>query len=356
MANELTVSVRLRLERFFLDATMNTDARRIGILGASGSGKSTLLKVVAGILKPDEGMISVDGRVLFDSGHRKNLRSQERKVGYLFQNYALFPTMTVFQNVASGIRGMSKEETRLRTEKMLEKFVISELADMVPSQLSGGQQQRVAIARIMACMPEVILLDEPFSALDVYLQDRMQEELVELLRDYPGIVILVSHNRDEIYRFCEETYVLQDGKIAAKGATRELFVNPGSRAAAILTGCKNISKAVRIDKHTFFAEGWGIMMHTKRELPDDFSYVGYRAHGFLPVWGEAGENAIKADVISESKLPFEWNFYIRPQRESYGREDILIWYVQKDRWKEITEKGVPDALRFQEEELMFLKE
>ena len=192
------LEIKKQYGKFRLDVAFKSEKKRIGILGASGCGKSLTLKSIAGIETPTEGKIQIGEHVLFDSKNKVNLKPQKRKIGYLFQNYALFPTMTVAQNIAAGLKG-SKQEKEKRVREMAEKFQIQELLKRLPGQLSGGQQQRVALARIMAYSPDVILLDEPFSALDVFLKDHLQQELEELLKDYEGTVIMVSHSRDEAF-------------------------------------------------------------------------------------------------------------------------------------------------------------
>ena len=283
----------------------------------------------------------------FDSSARINLKPQKRNAGYLFQNYALFPTMTVEKNIAAGLRG-NRAETAARVKQMAEKFQLQGLEKRLPSELSGGQQQRVALARIMAYEPDIILLDEPFSALDMYLKDQLQRELSEMLKDYEGTVILVSHNRDEVYRFSEELLVIDQGKIAVSGKTKEIFENPVSREAARLTGCKNFSRARRMDAHTAEALDWGITLHTSGEIPEDTLWIGYRAHDFVPIWGGGGENMLKFDLESSAELPFEQNYYIRA-------EETVCWFVQREKMREIEEKGLPDYLRLEEEKMLFLR-
>lgn len=343
----VSVHIRKQLDSFLLDISFESEARRIGILGASGCGKSMTLKSIAGIVVPDEGKIEAGGRVFFDSSARINLKPQKRNAGYLFQNYALFPTMTVEKNIAAGLRG-NRAETGARVKKMAEKFQLQGLEKRLPSELSGGQQQRVALARIMAYEPDIILLDEPFSALDMYLKDQLQRELSEMLKDYEGTVILVSHNRDEVYRFSEELLVIDQGKIAVSGKTKEIFENPVSREAARLTGCKNFSRARRMDAHTAEALDWGITLHTSGEIPEDTLWIGYRAHDFVPVWGGGGENMLKFDLESSAELPFEQNYYIRA-------EETVCWFVQREKMREIEEKGLPDYLRLEEEKMLFLR-
>ena len=152
--------------------------------------------------------------------------------------------MTVEKNIAAGLKG-SRQEKEARVREMVEKFRLQGLEKRLPGQLSGGQQQRAALARIMAYEPEMILLDEPFSALDMYLKTSFRESLAEMLEDYRGTVIMVSHNRDEVYRFSEELLVSRSGEEEVAGETKEIFRNPVSREAARLTGCKNFSKARR---------------------------------------------------------------------------------------------------------------
>ncbi|MBR2562388.1 MAG: ATP-binding cassette domain-containing protein [Eubacterium sp.] len=348
------MSVRVEIENtykeFCLQVRFSSDAKRIGILGASGSGKSMMLKTIAGIEKPKKGRIEIDGRILFDSDKHLNVRTQKRNVGYMFQNYALFPTMTVRQNILAGIKDRTAS-----AQEIIEKCGLKGLENRLPSELSGGQQQRVALARILAYDPDVILLDEPFSALDMYLKDRMQRELLKRLKEFGKTVILVSHDRDEIYRFSEEVVIIEEGKIVAQGETKQLFSRPGSRTAARLTGCKNLSRARRLGDHTFLAEDWGVSLHTKQVLPEEFRHVGYRAHEFVPVWGTPTENCIPFVLESFVQLPFEQNYYIRPQKEAWQPEDILTWFVQRERWKEIQGKGMPDYLQFQEKDILFLK-
>ncbi len=363
----IKVQIQRKLDSFLLDISFQSECRRIGILGASGCGKSMTLKSIAGIETPDQGHIEAEGRTLFDWADRINLKPQKRNVGYLFQNYALFPTMTVEKNIAAGLKG-SRQENEVRVREMVKKFQLQGLEKRLPGQLSGGQQQRVALARIMAYEPDVILLDEPFSALDMYLKDRLQQELMDMLADYRGTVIMVSHNRDELYRFSEELLIIDQGHIAAAGETKELFRNPVSREAARLTGCKNFSRARRVDAHTVEAEDWGITLHAKGEIPEDVQWLGYRAHDFVPVWGERGENMLRFDLESSALLPFEKNYYLRPENsagyiESGAAADTdyhqeaqnICWFVQREKIEELDAKGFPNYLLFKEDRILFLK-
>ena len=375
----IKVDIKRKLGEFSLDIHFQTESKRIGILGASGCGKSMTLKSIAGIEIPDSGMIQIDDKVLFDSANKVNLKPQKRNVGYLFQNYALFPTMTVAKNIAAGLKG-SKEENQKKVQEMIEKFALTGLADRLPGQLSGGQQQRVALARIMAYEPDVILLDEPFSALDVFLKDRLQQELIEMLNDYEGTVIMVSHSRDEIYRFSEELLIMDQGKPVIYGETKEIFAKPVYKEAAKLTGCKNFSRIKRVDVHTAEILDWGITLHTNQEIDEQATWFGYRAHDFVPVWDEISDvgkrnqekandnlndnlndNRIPVEIESVAKLPFEHRFFLRisgkrreENAETEARENVC-WFVQRDQWKMLEERGLPAWLYLPEEKILLLK-
>lgn len=203
----------------------------LGILGRSGCGKSVTLRCLAGVLRPDSGRICLDGKTLFDSEKRICVKAQQRKIGYLFQNYALFPNMTVRENIAFAL---GKKKDTLFLEELLERFYLTEIAELYPTLLSGGQQQRTAMARMLAAKPSVILLDEPFSALDSFLRQEMEREVQRVLRSFGGVSILVSHNKEEIYRLTQRCMVMESGKIAEMGRTKELFRNPATPEGRLL--------------------------------------------------------------------------------------------------------------------------
>lgn len=347
----IEVRIKKKLGNFQLDIDFKTEENRIGILGASGCGKSMTLKCIAGIETPDEGRIIVDGTLLYDSAKKLSLKPQKRHIGYLFQNYALFPTMTVEENIAAGLQG-GKEEKRRRVVEMMEKFQLLGLGKQLPGELSGGQQQRVALARIMAYEPEVILLDEPFSALDDFLKDRLAQEMLDLLKDYRGTVVLVSHSRDEIYRFTRELLTMADGMQISYGGTREIFANPGRKETARLTGCKNIAEAKRIDGRHLEVPEWGITLCLNENIPEKVAFVGVRAHEFIPVWGDAGSNCIPVNVKSSAILPFERKYFLAGAE---GSEEDICWFLQRDKWPLIDRKGMPDFLMMAEEKILLLE-
>ncbi len=212
----LYVNIAKGLNQFNLQVEFNLENGLTGLMGASGSGKSMTLKCIAGIELPDSGKIVLDGKVLFDSEAKVNLPPQKRNVGYLFQSYALFPNMNVVENILCGLqaKGLSDAEANARAQKLVEKFKLQGLEKSYPRQLSGGQKQRVALARLLAAEPEVILLDEPFSALDEDLKEDLQRELRAALAEFGGVALLVSHNKSEIKKLCNSAYVIKQGQVA----------------------------------------------------------------------------------------------------------------------------------------------
>lgn len=300
---------------FALDVSFEVDAadETLALLGPSGCGKSMTLKCIAGIATPDEGRIVLNGRVLFDSGAGVNLRPQERRVGYLFQNYALFPNMTVEQNIAVGVLGKGKEERAQTVARQVAAFRLDGLQKKRPAQLSGGQQQRVAFARIMASEPELLLLDEPFSALDGYLRWQLELELTDTLRAFPGGTVYVSHNRDEVYRMCDSVCVISQGRSEQKLSVPELFATPTSLPAALISGCKNVSRARVLGAvggkkgdgargaagdAVLACEEWGVELRTSLPVPADAAFVGLRAHYFtVEAAGKKGEGPAAGDAL-----------------------------------------------------------
>lgn len=283
----LTVDVRKRLGDFSLEVAFEVDDARetLALLGPSGCGKSLTLKCVAGVLTPDEGRIVLNGRTLFDSAARVNLPPQRRRVGYLFQQYALFPTMTVEQNIAAGAVGVSREERARRVAEQVRTFRLGGLERLRPAQLSGGQQQRVALARILAGEPELIMLDEPFSALDGYLRWELEMELTDTLRRFPGGALFVSHNRDEVYRMCDTVCVISNGRSEPKLTVPELFSTPRTLSAALISGCKNVSRARAAGEGALACADWGVTLRTALPVGPGVTHAGLRAH-YLRVYAD----------------------------------------------------------------------
>ena len=324
----LQVRIQKQLGSFLLDVEFEAENEITCLLGASGCGKSMTLKCIAGIEKPDAGHIELDGRVLFDSENGINLPPQERLVGYLFQNYALFPNMSVRQNI---LCGLSREKDRAVREKrlkdMLRLMQLDGLENHKPHQLSGGQQQRVALARILVSDPQVLLLDEPFSALDGHLRDALKIELRDLLQRYGHEVLMVTHDRTEAYNMSSRIAVMHEGRLLTVQSTKSLFADPGSVPAAVLTGCKNITAAKKLDAHTVEVPAWGVQLEVAQEVKDSLQAVGIRAHYFNPT---AARNRFPVRYVEEMEEPFETIIQFRYAGQS-DESPAIWWRLPKDK-------------------------
>lgn len=344
------LNINKDLGEFTLNINYKSSCRRIGILGASGSGKSLTLKCIAGIEAPQRGRIAVDGRVIYDSENKINLSPQKRRVGYLFQNYALFPNMNVEKNILSGIKG-NKNIRRQKAKNIIEKFNLTGFEKRLPSQLSGGQQQRVALARIIASEPDVILLDEPFSALDAYMKEKMQNSLLSMLRDFEGVIITVSHNRDEIYTMSEELIIIDKGVAVAWGSTAEIFKNPPNREAALLTGCKNIAKAEYMGNNTIFIDDWGIELRLNKNINSNIKGAAIRAHDFL-LEPKEGEDIISFNITAEEikEELFEYSIYFKA---SPNASKTMCFKISSYMW-DPKKDGIPTKIYLNQNNLVLL--
>ena len=276
----LCVRIRKRLAAFTLDASFDVERadRVMALLGPSGCGKSVTLKCIAGVMRPDEGRIVLNGRTLFDSEAGVDLPPQRRRVGYLFQDSALFPTMDVLHNVMAGVREGGRAERRERARRELCAMRLDGVERLRPAQLSGGQRQRVAMARILASDPELILLDEPFSALDGYLRWQLELELVDELRAFSGGAVLVTHDRDEVHRLAQDVCVIDRGQTEPLVSVHELFARPRTVAAALISGCKNVSRARVVGDRLLACDDWGVTLACADAPDARVTHVGIRAH------------------------------------------------------------------------------
>ena len=325
----LNAVIEKTLGNFHLQVAFQTHGGVLGLLGASGCGKSKTLQCITGIERPDAGHISLDGRVFFDSDAHINMAVQKRRVGYLFQHYALFPQMTVAENIACGIRQpASSKERKEKIYTMMERMRLSGLEKQKPSQLSGGQQQRVALARILVNEPDILLLDEPFSALDSYLKEQVMAELKDLLRQFQKTSIVVTHNRDEAYQLCDALAVLAKGRLEVIGKTAEVFAQPRTKAAAILTGCKNIVAAEKQGTYEVFVPNWGISLRTSQPVGDAICAVGIRSQAFHQA---LTTNAYPIRILEEVERPFEWVVTFRYENQNAVSPDIWWRFSKADR-------------------------
>jgi molybdate transport system ATP-binding protein len=311
------------------------------ILGPSGSGKTTLLRCINFLEKADSGELTLNDKT-YNLKHvrRREILEVRRRTSFVFQNYALFPNMTVEENVAIGL---SNNQEKTRVSEMIKRFHLEGLEKRYPRQLSGGQQQRVALARILAYGPDVILLDEPFSAMDTFLKEQLRMELLNLLEGFEGFSIMVTHDRDEAFQFCDELIVLDKGKIIAKGDTYEIFENPRKVQVARLTGCKNISKIEMIDEHHLKSLDWGIELEVSEKITPNITHIGIRAHDFT--FAEKGEvNVIDTQNSTILEMPFEWEITL---------ENGLWWKYDKQIHEH--EFNMPDHLKINPEDIILLE-
>lgn len=287
----LTVDIHKRYESFELNISFEAEHETLGFLGASGCGKSLTLRSIAGIETPDEGKIVVNGKVYFDKAAGKkaavNLSPQKRKSALLFQNYQLFPNLSVEANIAAGIpKDVLKQKGGELIARQLQRFGLEGFEKRYPLQLSGGQQQRVALARMLAAKPDILMLDEPFSALDAHLKGELEQSLLELFSTYEGTILYVSHDIDEAFRFCDRIAVVDNGKIDELSPKDRLIRDPQSLAAIRLSGCKNTTPAEYRGDHQIYLLEWGVGMTTERTVPRDVAWLGVRAYHLTRVFDE----------------------------------------------------------------------
>ena len=365
----LEVKIRKQLSDFLLDLDFAAEKGILALFGASGCGKSMTLKCLAGIERPDAGRIALDGRVLYDSERRISLPPQKRKVGYMFQDYALFPNMTVRKNVLSG---MGKNPDPAKVDQLLEKFRIDEIGERHPSEISGGQKQRTALARIIAQDPDVILLDEPLSALDSHLKWQLEKEMKETLLEAGVPVIIVSHSGDEVFRLSDRVCCLRKGKITALSETGTFFRQPGSRYAAELIGCRNIVPAEACGDHRIRIAAWdlevsagdmdprtGIPLTPGQERGETtdlsaVSFAGILPQAFCPKKTEDTDLSIGISEISPFKERSGWTVFCRTETGDAPIE----WRITADEgcpWKD--ENGADiNRLYFRSGDVMLLSD
>jgi molybdate ABC transporter permease protein len=353
----LQVELERRLENFTLSVSMETAQGASGLLGASGSGKSMTLRMIAGVTTADRGRITINGRVLFDSAARINMPPERRRIAMVFQDYALFPHLTVAENVGFGLAGLKPAERRARVEQQLASMRIAELANRFPREISGGQRQRVAIARCMAMEPDALLLDEPFAALDFHMRRQTEEQLRETLSEFHGPVVFVTHDMEEAFRFCSDLLVLNEGRVIASGPRQELFERPRTVAAARLTGCKNIVSAARVDEYRIAIPAWDCQLSASALVPESITHLGYRSHQVVFPDQAGGENTFPCWLVTTSEAPHEMTLYLRLHREPRdGDSHHLQADVPKDLWRTLRARPQPWNILLDPARLLLLEE
>jgi molybdate transport system ATP-binding protein len=344
----LDVDITKKLGEFELRAKFSITDEKTAILGASGCGKSMTLKCIAGIETPDAGRIVLNDRVLYDSNKKINLPPQKRRVGYLFQNYALFPNMTVAQNIGFALEG--KPEKNNVVNEFINKLRLNGLENKYPSQLSGGQQQRTALARMLALDTEIIMFDEPLSALDSFLKWELEQELLDIFGGFDRPILYVSHDRGEVFRLCDQIVILDKGEIVSNSTKHDLFENPKSVTGTILTGCKNISPVFCRGNGIVIAEDWGVGFKIPQGIDEDtIRFVGVRAH--LMQKGAEYENVFNAQIINVIEDVFNWIVLLKLSPKA---KKCFRWVVSK---KEIArlQTGTNITVSMASEQVLFLE-
>ena len=323
---DLSFDFKKRLGSFDLHAALDYDINGIlGILARSGSGKSVTLKCIAGLIKPDSGYIRLDGETLFDSFNRTDLPPQKRRIGYMFQSFALFPDMTVEENIKAGMHDLDAGKKQSLSSDLISIMGLESVTRQLPSQLSNGQKQRTALARMIGNRPRIALLDEPFSSIDQYLKEKLIYEVKQVLEHYGINAVLISHDRDEIYKMCSDTAIIADGRILTAKPTQDMFMDPGYLEASILTGCKNNLSCVRESDFSVSIPSIDTVFITDKHVDQDISYVGIRAHSFDP---NCESNRFRIRVTGELSDTFERIITFRYENQKDAEPD-LWWKVPK---------------------------
>jgi molybdate ABC transporter permease protein len=354
--HKLEVDVERVLPAFALKAKFTASEWPMGLLGSSGSGKSMLLRCLAGIDQPTRGRIVLNDRVLFDSHAGINVPISQRRIGMVFQDYALFPHRTVAENVAYGLQDTPPEERAERIQDQLKLMQLGDLSNRYPSQLSGGQRQRVALARALVIKPIALFLDEPFSALDAFLRRQLENQLSAALSVYEGVVMFVTHDMDEAYRFCKENLmVLAGGRVLAFGDKRRLFERPSSPPIAQLTGCKNLSRIEILGNRHIRAVDWGCDLNTCQDVRESAAYVGIRSHHIeFPDGNTKEENTFAFSPVHSTEGAHEVTLYMN-LGESAESEYQLEADLAKDQWQRLRESHTPWHLCLPQERLFLME-
>lgn len=345
----LYVDIEKQFSSFKLKVNFESKNEVLGLLGESGSGKSITLKCISGLITPDKGQIILNDKVFFDSEKKINLSPQLRNTGYLFQNYALFPTMKIKDNIKIGIADMQKEKQNLLMKEYIKKFGLSGLENRYPWQLSGGQMQRVALARALITSPDILLLDEPFSALDMHLRNNMEKELLSIIKDFNKNVVFVTHDISEAYRVCDEIIVYENGNSLKKRNKYELFTHPKTLSEARLTGCKNISKASKISDNSILAEDFGYEFIFNKKVPDGINYLCIRSHNINISENVNSHNTYPYTIANIIENPFDYTLYIK--RDLNSNNKPIEFTMSKDKFN----YGIGDLLyvEFMEDKLFY---
>ena len=342
MSARLEVRLQKRLPGFSLDVEWSAGDGVAVLFGPSGAGKTVTLQCLAGLMRPDAGRVMVDGRVLFDAMGRVDVPPQQRRVGYVFQGYALFPHLTVAANVGYGLRGRPRAERQARVADVLGRLGIANLADRHPGELSGGQRQRVALGRALATDPALLLLDEPLSALDLPLRRALRDELRAILADWGTAAVVVTHDFTEAYRLGDRIVVYEEGRVIQAAPKAELLWQPASQAVARVMGLTNILQGTVLkaspDRIQFRWRGQtleAVNSPTRSYLPAPDSTLGFfiRPEYVRLIRKDRGladthhMNIMRGRIVREADFGTTWTLYLRldePGEPAQGDFDIEV--------------------------------
>lgn len=362
----LEVQFEKRLPAYNLNVDFSSDADPLAVLGPSGAGKSMTLRCIAGLERPDRGRIALHGRALFDSAKGINLLSRDRRIGFVFQHYALFPHLTVAENISFGLDGLAAEERDARVKRQIAQAHLAGFENRSPRELSGGEQQRVALARALAIEPQALLLDEPLSALDTHLRSQIERQLIDTLAGFRRPALFVTHNMEEAYRIATNLVVLTKGRVAAHGPKEEIFRRPPNLEVALLTGLKNFSRANKISADAVEALDWNCPLRASQPIPSPPKYVGIRAHyiDFLESAScvSSGANVFPCWLVRASETPFRITLYLRlhhpPEHKTPdgAGEHHLQAELFKEKWQRMREHPQPWHVQLSPESLLFFPE
>jgi molybdate transport system ATP-binding protein len=352
----LQIDITKKFQGFKLQMELSFGGEIIGVLGASGSGKSMLLNSIAGLIRPDKGRIDLDDITYFDSARKINIPPRDRKAGYLFQNYAMFPHLTVEENIAFGLGKLPKAEQKKKVNELLERFHLADMGKRYPSQLSGGQQQRVALARALAVEPRILLLDEPFSALDEHLKTHMMKEMLESLKNFQGTTLFVTHNMAEAYRLCDRIVAVNNGSVESIGTKEDVFQKPVSLITAQITGCKNTAAAVRKSAHSVAIAEWGVSAATADEIEGVSGFAGIRANHIKLADGSTAENCYPVWIADENEAPFRTTLYLKIGSAPNSLDDYhLQWELAKEERNALSRLAQPFHIYLNPERIFFMQ-
>jgi molybdate transport system ATP-binding protein len=322
----LVVDLEVSFPRFAIRPRFQAADEVVVIFGPSGAGKSATLRTLAGLIRPRRGLVRLHGRTLYDSNAAIDLPPQQRRLGYVPQNYALFPHRSVAENIAFGLRGLPRTEVEARVRSWLGRMQLEAHADVRPSHLSGGQQQRAALARALAASPDLLLMDEPFAALEEGLREQLREVVRRLQAESRIPVILVTHNLAEAYSLADRLVVLSEGRVVQAAPPEEVFRRPASPLVAKMVGMTNLlATSVVSQEAGHLVVDWnGRLLRLNADAPRGpgaAAVIGIRPEEVMILRRYPPDSADAADNVMRARVAED-----RPE----GRDHILRMAVQSE--------------------------